>query len=141
MPNANRGPGEEIGTSGGSKCPPIICEGDRGTHALREDKGGKIVISSSEKEATITQYQEQLKRTRLPITEFLPVEMPCGQLPMVWLRKVRAQTQGKDVGLPFMRELHGERAKIPLSKVTNLMGKKPRALIECARFGVKRGVR
>ena len=40
-----------------------------------------------------------------------------------------------------MRELHGEREKIPWSKETNLVGEKGGALIECARFGVKRSVR
>jgi len=78
MPDADRGSSEKIGTGGGNKCPTIICKGDRGTHALREVKGGEIVGSSSEKKATFTEYQKQLKRVRLPIAEFLPVEMPCG---------------------------------------------------------------
>ena len=40
-----------------------------------------------------------------------------------------------------MRELHGEREKIPCAKVTDLVGEKPGAQIECARFRVKRSVR
>jgi len=56
---------------------------------LREDEGSQIVIAGSEMEATITKNQEQLKRG-LPIAEFMPVEMPCRQFPMIWLRKIGA---------------------------------------------------
>jgi len=57
---------------------------------LRKDKGGQIVDTSSEVEATITENEEQLKRTRVPIAEFMPIEMPCRQLPLIRLRKIRA---------------------------------------------------
>ena len=75
--HANGGPGEKIGAGGRRKCPPIICEGARNIQSLRKDKGSQIVNPSSEMEATITEDQEQLKRTRLPIAEFMPIEMPC----------------------------------------------------------------
>ena len=55
---------------------------------------------------------------------------------MIWLRKVGAETQGKNVSLPLMRELHGEWEKIPRAKVSNLVGEEPRALIKRTRFRV-----
>ena len=59
---------------------------------------------------------------------------------MICLRKVGAETQGKNVSLPLMRELHGEWEKIPAAKVSNLVDEEPRALIKRARFGVESGV-
>ena len=59
---------------------------------------------------------------------------------MIWLRKVGAETQGKNVSLPLMRELHGEWEKIPRAKVSNLVGEEPRALIKRTRFRVESSV-
>ena len=59
---------------------------------------------------------------------------------MIWLRKVGAETQGENVSLPLMRELHGEWEKIPRAKVSNLVGEEPRALTKRTRFRVEGSV-